>query len=205
MGPFWPPRWPWDGRDGSTGTQNTSTQCAWVVRIHIMCLGPLRDLYGTPRAPKRARFGPFGGPGGPWAAPGGLIWAQVPLVGPTGWAASISCARAPLETTTALLGPPKGPVLAQIGPFGGPGGPWAAPGGLIWAQVPLVGPTGWAASISCARAPYETTTALLGPPKGPVLAQKGPFGSPGGPWAALGGLIWAQLPLVGPTGWATWL
>ena len=106
---FWPPRWPRDGRDGSTGTQNTSTQCAWVVRIHIMCLGPLRDLYGTPRAPKRARFGPFGGPGGPWAAPGGLIWAQVPLVGPTGWAASISCARAPLETTTALLGPPKGP------------------------------------------------------------------------------------------------
>ena len=143
----------WDGRDGSTGTQNTSTQCAWVVRIHIMCLGPLRDLYGTPRAPKRARFGPFGGPGGPWAAPGGLIWAQVPLVGPTGWAASISCARAPYETTTALLGPPTGPVLAQKGPFGSPGGPSAALGGLIWAQVPLVGPTGWAAFISCARAP----------------------------------------------------
>ena len=112
-GNFVPPRWPWDGRDGSTGTQNTSTQCAWVVRIHIMCLGPLRDLYGTPRAPKRARFGPFGGPGGPWAAPGGLIWAQVPLVGPTGWAASISCAWAPYETTMSLLGPPKGPVLAQ--------------------------------------------------------------------------------------------
>ena len=65
LGPFWPPRWPWDGRDGSTGTQNTSTQCAWVVRIHIMCLGPLRDLYGTPGAPKRGRFGlerPFMGP-----------------------------------------------------------------------------------------------------------------------------------------------
>merc|ERR1711951_28488 len=111
LGPIWPLRWPWDGRDGSTGTQNTSTQCAWVVRIHIMCLGPIRDLYGTPRAPKRARFGlerPFWGP---LAAPGGLILAQVPLVGPTGWAASISCARAPYETTTALLGPPKGPVL----------------------------------------------------------------------------------------------
>ena len=116
-----------------------------------------------------------------------------------------SCARAPYETTTALLGPPKGPVLAQKGPFMSPGGPWAAPGGLIWAQLPLVGPTGWAAFISCARAPYETSMALLGPPKGPVLAQKGHFGGPGGPWAALGGLIWAQLPLVGPTGWATWL
>merc|ERR1712082_529064 len=86
---------------------------------------------------------------GPWAAPGGLTWAQVPLVGPTGWAASISNARAPYETSTALLGPPKGPVLAQKGPFGSPGGPLAAPGGLIWAQVPLVGPTGWAAFISC--------------------------------------------------------
>merc|ERR1711989_47030 len=112
---------------------------------------------------------------------------------------------APYETTTALLGPPKGPVLAQKGPFGSPGGPWAAPGGLIWAQVPLDGPTGWAAFISCARAPYEITTALLEPTKRPPLAQKGPFGSPGGPWAALGDLIWAQLPLVGPTGWATWL
>ena len=100
-----------------------------------------------------AQIGPFGGPGRPWAAPGGLILALVPLVGPTGRAASISCARAPYETTTALLGPPKGPVLAQKGPFRSPGGPWAAPGGLIWAQLPLVGPTGWAAFISCARAP----------------------------------------------------
>merc|ERR1711951_195161 len=115
-----------------------------------------------------------------------------------GWDTSISCAWAPYETTTALLGPPKGPILAQKGPFGALG----SPGGLIWAQVPLVGPTGWAASISCARAPYETTTALLGPPKGSVLALIGPFGGPGRPWAALGGLIWAQLPLVGLTGWA---
>merc|ERR1712082_433785 len=68
-----------------------------------------------------------------------------------------------------------------------------------------VGPTGWAASISCARAPYETSTALLGPPKGPTLAHKAPFGGPGGSRAAPGGLIWAQLPLVRPFGWATWL
>jgi len=204
-------------------------------------------------------WAPFGLLGGPGTAETGRLAPKTLPHSVPGWYASISCAWAPYETSTALLGPPKGPilaqkgpfggpgqprgpdlgpsatgwsnwvgrihimcsgpfrdhygtpgapkraVLAQIGPFGGPGGPWAAPGGLIWAQVPLVGPTGWAASISNARAPYETTTALLGPPKGPVLAQKGPFGSPGGPWAALGGLIWAQLPLVGPTGWATWL
>merc|ERR1712198_543116 len=113
----------------------------WVGRIHIMCLGPLRDHYGTPGAPKRAHFGPERPFWGPWAALGGLIWAQVPLVGPTGWAASISCARAPYETTTALLGPPKGSVLALIGPFEGPGGPGTAPGCPIWAQVPLVEPT----------------------------------------------------------------
>merc|ERR1712121_339710 len=115
-----------------------------------MCSGPLRDHYCTPKAPKRAHFGPerpFWGPRRSLGSPGGLIWAQVPLVGPTGWAAFISCARAPYETTTALLGPPKGSVLALIGPFEGPGGPGAAPGCPIWAQVPLVGSTGWAASI----------------------------------------------------------
>ena len=182
--------------------------------FHTVCLGGTHPYHvlGPHTKPLRHSWGPQKGPFWPKKAllgalgsPGGLIWAQVPLVGPTGWAASISCARAPYETTTALLGPPKGSVLALIGPFEGPGGPGAAPGRPIWAQVPLVGSTGWAASISNARAPYETTTALLGPPKGPVLAQKGPFGSPGGPWAAPGGLIWAQLPLAGPSGWATWL
>ena len=159
-------------------------------------------LLGPPKGPVLAQKGPFGGPRGLRAAPVGLIWAKLPLAGPAGWVASIPCARAPQETSTALLGPPKGPVLAQIGPFRGPGGPWAAPGRLIWAQVPLVGPTGWAASISCARAPYETTTALVGPPKGPVLTQKGPFGGPGGSRAAPGDLNWAKLLLAGPTGWA---
>merc|ERR1711917_210570 len=119
-----------------------------------------------------------------------------PDLGPsaTGWSnwvgrIHIKCSG-PLRDHYGTPGAPKRAVLAQKGPFGSPGGPWAAPGGLIWAQVPLVGPTGWAAFISCARAPYEIATALLGPPKGPVLAQKGPFGSPG-----------AQLPLVGPIGW----
>ena len=32
----------------------------WVDCIHILCLGPSRDLYGTLGSPKRARFGPKG-------------------------------------------------------------------------------------------------------------------------------------------------
>ena len=83
-GPFWPPLSPGEGREGPTGVQNTSTHCAWVGRIHIRCLGPLMDLYGTPRAPKRARFGlerPFWGPRRASECPGG------PVFGPTvtGW------------------------------------------------------------------------------------------------------------------------
>ena len=61
---FWPrngPHWMKLARaspDRPTGIQNTSTHCAWVGHIHIMRFGPLTDLYGTPGAPKRARFGP---------------------------------------------------------------------------------------------------------------------------------------------------
>ena len=83
-GPFWPPLSPGEGREGPTGFQNTSTHCAWVGRIHIRCLGPLTDFYGTPRDPKRARLGlerPFWGPRRASECPGG------PVFGPTvtGW------------------------------------------------------------------------------------------------------------------------
>ena len=78
-------------------------------------------------------------------------------------------------------GPQKRPVLGQKGPFGGPGGPWAAPRGLIWAQLPLADPSGRAVSISCAPASSKTSTALLGPPKGHRFGQKIPFG---GPWGS---------------------
>merc|ERR1711989_42612 len=110
--PFWGPRRSLGSPGGPNLGPSATGWSNWVGRIHIMCSGPFRDHYGTPGAPKRAvlaQIGPFGGPGDPWAAPGGLIWAQVPLVGSTGWAASISCAPTPYETSTALLGPPKGP------------------------------------------------------------------------------------------------
>ena len=76
---------------------------------------------------------------------------------------------------------PKGPVLAQKGPFGGPRGPRRAPGDLLLAQLPLADPSGWAVSISCAPASSKTSTALLGPPKGHRFGQKIPFG---GPWGS---------------------
>merc|ERR1712077_184632 len=74
-GPFWPPLSPRNSRDGPNCIKNTSTQCAWVGRIHIMHLGPLKDLYGPQkgsfwlqkallgapvvlRGPRGARFGP---------------------------------------------------------------------------------------------------------------------------------------------------
>ena len=98
---------------------------------------------------------------------------------------------------TAFLGAPKGPVLAQKGPFGGPRGLRATPGGLICVKLPLAGPTGWAASIPCARSPQETTKALLGPVFGPESHFWWPWrfsGSPGGPD-------------LGPsaTGWSNWV
>ena len=98
---------------------------------------------------------------------------------------------------TAFLGVPKGPVLTQKGPFGGPRGLRATPGGLICVKLPLAGPTGWAASIPCARSPQETTKALLGPVFGPESHFWWPWrfsGSPGGPD-------------LGPsaTGWSNWV
>ena len=96
----------------------------------IICdVGPLWGHLSTHRGPKRPFLGPtrsLEGPGGPRRAPGGLIWSQLPQAGPTGWAAFIPCALASYQTSSALLGPRKGPVLAQNSPLEGPGRPWLA-------------------------------------------------------------------------------
>ena len=47
-GPFWGPRQPLGPELVPTATDWSN----WTGCIHIMCMGPLRDLYGTPRAPK---------------------------------------------------------------------------------------------------------------------------------------------------------
>ena len=99
-------------------TQNTSTECVWVVRIHIMCLALIQDLYGTPGAPKRAHFGPdrpflgprraLGSPGGPDLGPTATGWSNwvghmAGMLHELTWTywASISAARAP----NGLFGP----------------------------------------------------------------------------------------------------
>ena len=56
--PFWGPRRSLGSHGGPNLGPSATGWSNWVSRIHIMCLGPLRDLYSTPGAPKRARFGP---------------------------------------------------------------------------------------------------------------------------------------------------
>ena len=68
-GPFWPPLSPGNSRDGPNCIKNTSTQCAWVGRIHIMHLGPLKDLYGPQKGSFWLQKALLGAPevlGGPW-------------------------------------------------------------------------------------------------------------------------------------------
>ena len=177
LGPFWPPLSPGDGRDGPAGVQNTSTQCAWVGRIHIMRLGPLTDLYGTPGAPKRARFGPkrpFWGPGGPHGAPGGQIWCQLPPIVPPGldsWPPhTLTWYRDPSGPPGALIGP----VLAQNTPFGDLGGPRRAPGDQIWSQRPPTGPPGLDSWLPYTLAWYQPSLGLPGDPKRARFGPKCP-------------------------------
>ena len=106
--------------------QNCSTQCIWVVRIHITSLGPLTDLYGTP-------------------------------------------------------GPPKGPVLAPKGPFGGPIGTRRAPGDQIWSQLLPIGLTGLESWSPDTLTWYLASSGPPGAPKGCVLAPKGSVLAPKGP------------------------
>ena len=113
-------------QDRPTGIQNTSTQCAWGGHIHIMHFGPLTDLYGTPGAPKRARFGPkrpFLGPLRSSKDLGVQIWCQLPPIGPTGLVTWLPHTLAFYRPSPGPPGATKGPVLAQNDPFRAPGGP----------------------------------------------------------------------------------
>ena len=203
LGPFWPPLSPRDSQDGPNGIKNTSTQCTWVGCIHIMQLGPLMDLYGTPGAPKGlilAPKGPCGVPRGPRRAPGGpdlvptapnwFIWVELMVT------THFDLVSGPFWAPRAL----KGPVLAQNAPFGDLRGPWRAPGDQIWSQLPPIGLPGldsWSPhSLTWYWAPYGPPGAL----KGPILAQNVPFGDFGGPLRAPGEQIWSQLPPMCPPG-----
>ena len=89
-------------------------------------------------APKRARFGskrPFWGPLRSSKGSGGLIWSQLPPIGPPeldSWSKhTLTRYRAPSGPQGAL----KGLDFAPKSPFGGPQGPRRAPMGQIWSQL----------------------------------------------------------------------
>ena len=61
-GPFWDLGHPLGPKLVPTATGWSN----WVGCIHIMCLGPLRELYGTHGAPERAHFSSKGPHLWPW-------------------------------------------------------------------------------------------------------------------------------------------
>ena len=165
--------------DRPTGIQNTSTHCAWVGHIHIMRFGPLTDLYGTPGAPKRARFGPkrpFLGPRRSSEGLGGQIWSQLLPIGPTGLVTWLPHTLAWYRPSSGSPGAPKGPVWAENVPFGGPRGPRRAPEDQIWSQLPPAAPPGLNSWLPHTLAWCWPSSGPPGAPKGPVLAQNVPFG-----------------------------
>ena len=76
LGPFWPLRWPWDGLDGSSGTQNTSLlgalgspggpdlgpNATWLVQLggphSYYVLGPLKRPLQHSWGPQKGPFWP---------------------------------------------------------------------------------------------------------------------------------------------------
>ena len=104
-----------------------------------MHLGPLTDLYGTPGAPKRARFGPewpfwgprrsSDGPGGPDLVPTAPNWSA--------WAGLMLTTH--FDLVSGPFWAPGGPKRARFCLFL-LGSPRRAPGGQIWSQLPPIGP-----------------------------------------------------------------
>ena len=100
----------------------------WVGRIHIMYSGPFRDHYGTPGAPKRARFGPkcpfwrprrsSEGPRGPDLVPTAANWSA--------WVRLIVTTH--LGLMLGLIVAAKGLNLAEKGHFGPKGALLEPPG-----------------------------------------------------------------------------
>ena len=163
-----------------------------------MHLGPLTDLYGTPGAPKRARFGPewpfwgprrsSDGPGGPDLVPTAPNWSA--------WAGLM------LTTHFYLVsGPfwaPGGPKRARFGPkcpfWGprwsseGPGGPnliltapdWSAWAGLMLTthfdlvSGPFWAPGGPKRARFCPKCPFWGPRRSSEGPEGPSLVPTAP-------------------------------
>ena len=202
--PFWGPRRSLGSPGGPNLGPSATGWSNWVGRIHIMCSGPLRDHYGTPGAPKRARFGPerplweprraLGSPGGPNLGPSATGWSN--------WVGRIHImCSGPLRDH---YGTPGAPKRARFGPerplweprraLGSPGGPNLGPSATGWSN--------WVGRIHimCSgplRDHYGTPgapkRARFGPER-PLWEPRRALGSPGGPD-------------LGPTatGWSNWV
>ena len=90
---------------------------------------------------------------------------------------------------TDLYGTP-GPVLAPKDPFEGPRGTWRARRVQIWSQLAPIGLTGLESWLPDTLTWYLASSGPPGPPKGLVLAPKGPFEGPRGTWRARRVQIW---------------
>ena len=106
----------------------------------------------------------------------------------------------PLTDLYCTPGPPKGPVLAPKGPFGGPTGLRKAPADQIWSQLPQIGLTGLESWLPHTLTWYPASSGPPRSPKGPVLAPKDPFGGPRGPRRAPRDQFLSQLLRFGLTG-----
>ena len=107
-----------------------------------------------------------------------------------------------------LLGPtgaPKGPVLTQNAPFGGPGGPPRARRGQIWSQLLPIVLTGLESFYHTLWPGLGPFLGPQGPKKGPFFAQNAPFRDPEGPRRAQRGQIWSQNLRAAVHGLDTWL
>ena len=122
--------WPWRSSEGPKGPDLVPTATGWsdwVNYIHIMCSGPLWDLYGTPGASKRAHFGPERpfweprrssvGPGGSDLVPTAAVWSTwVGLMATTHFGLVSGLFRAPGGSKRAPFGP-KCPFSAKLRPL----------------------------------------------------------------------------------------
>ena len=152
-----------------------------------MHLGPLTDLYGTPGAPKRARFGPewpfwgprrsSDGPGGPDLVPTAPNWSA--------WAGLMLTTH--FDLVSGPFWAPGGPKRARFGPkcpfWGprrsseGPGGPDLVPtapdwpawvGHMVTTHFDLVPGLSWAPG-GPKRAPFGSKCPLALNFHGPIL------------------------------------
>ena len=171
--------WPWRSSEGPKGPDLVPTATGWsnwVNHIHIMCSGPLWDLYGTPGAPKRAHFGPERpfwwprrssvGPGGPDLVPTAADWSDRDVIIVTthfGLVLGLFCAP-----KRARFGP-KCPFWRPRRSSEGPRGPDLVPTAANWsAWVRLIVTTHLGLMLG-----------LIVAAKGLNLAEKGHFGPKG--------------------------